>query len=53
MCACGPQVAVAQVGTRTLVGRWIKRYKRRMDQKMLSIGDGEEPATMAVLRRGC
>lgn len=37
------QVDTAQAGKRGKFSRWLARYKRRMDFKMLAIGDGEQP----------
>lgn len=34
------EVAAAEAGARTRVGRWMRRYRRRMNSKMLAIGDG-------------
>jgi hypothetical protein len=36
-------VDTAQAGKRGKFSRWLARYKRRMDFKMLAIGDGEQP----------
>mmetsp|Transcript_7573 Transcript_7573/g.22355 ORF Transcript_7573/g.22355 Transcript_7573/m.22355 type:complete len:1298 (+) Transcript_7573:304-4197(+) len=37
---------VAEVGARTAWGRWLRRYRRRMAFKMLSIGDGANDVAM-------
>ena len=37
------QVDTAQAGKRGKFARWLARYKRRMDFKMLAIGDGGQP----------
>ena len=36
------QIDTAQAGRRGPFSRWLARYKRRMDYKMLAIGDGEQ-----------
>ena len=36
------QISTAQAGRRGPFSRWLARYKRRMDYKMLAIGDGEQ-----------
>lgn len=35
------ELATAQAGKRSSLGRWLARYRKRMDYKMLAIGDGE------------
>lgn len=48
--ACLRQVDTAQAGKRGKFSRWLARYKRRMDFKMLAIGDGEQAQLLLQTR---